>query len=341
MGRCYVIAEAGSNHNRDWEIAVRLVETAAAAGADAVKFQLFRADRMYPRGAGTADYLEDPTDIHEIIARMELPDDWLPGLAAEAGARGLDFLVSGFDEEAVDAIDPFVPLHKIASYELTHLPLVRHAAAKAKPLLLSTGGGTIEEVEVAITAAREAGAAELVVLQCTASYPARLEALNVGAIVDLRERFDVAVGLSDHSADPVIAPVAATALGAVAIEKHFTLDRTLPGPDHRFALKPDDLRRMVESIREAEAAVGTGRKDVHPDEEPLRVFARRSVFTIRDIRAGEQLDRSAIAVLRSGKLGPGLAPSEYPRLLGARAARDLAANTPLAAEDVEAWPSRR
>lgn len=330
-----MIAEAGSNHNRSWELAERLVEAAAAAGADAIKFQLFRAERMYPHGAGSADYLEDDEDIFEVIARMELPEEWLPLLAELCSRHELDFLVTAFDEASLDAVDPFVPAHKIASYELTHIPLVRHAAATGKPLLLSTGAGTSDEIATALAAARAAGGADVIVLQCTAAYPARLEALNVGAIDDLRESFGVPVGFSDHSADPVIAPVLAVGLGAVAIEKHFTLDRTLPGPDHRFAIQPEELRRMVEAIRAAEVALGTGRKEVHPDEEELRVFARRSVFTTRTIRAGELLDRTSIAVLRSGKLDHGLPPSEYPRLLGARATRDLVANAPVRAEDVE------
>jgi N-acetylneuraminate synthase len=334
-GRCYVIAEAGSNHNRDFRLAGGLIDAAADAGADAVKFQLFRADRLYPPGAGPAEYLANGEDVHDLVARMELPEEWLPGLARLAGGRGLDLLVTPFDEVSADAVDPFVAVHKLASYELTHEPLLRHVAAKRKPLLLSTGAADLEEVGAAVAVAREAGARELVLLQCTAAYPARLDAVNVGAIADLRERFGCPAGLSDHSGDPVIAPVLAVGLGAVAIEKHVTLDRTLPGPDHAFALEPDELRRMVEAVRLAELARGSGLKEVHPDETELRAFARRSVFATRDIRAGEVLDAGAIAVLRRGSLGEGLPPSAYPGLLGRRATRDVAARSPLTAADVE------
>jgi sialic acid synthase SpsE len=334
-GRCYVIAEAGSNHNGDWQSALRLVEIAADAGADAVKFQLFRAERLYPRGAGQADYLGDPEDIYDIVERMELPEEWLPRLAAACASRGVDFLVSAFDEASVDAIDPFVPLHKVASYELTHEPLLRRVGEKAKPVLLSTGGAAVGEIGPAVEALEQAGAPEVVVLQCTAAYPARLEALNVAAVASIRERFGVRTGLSDHSSDPAIAPVLAVGYGAVVIEKHFTLDRTLPGPDHRFALDPAGLARMVEAVRGAELARGSAEKEVHPDEEELRSFARRSVFAVRDLAPGELLDEGAIAVLRAGKAGPGLPPSAYPSLLGRRAARAVTAHRPLVADDVE------
>ena len=335
-GSCYVIAEAGSNHNREWDLATALVDSAAEAAADAVKFQLFRADRMYPRGAGAADYLGNDEDIYEVVARMELPEEWLPGLAARCGERGLDFLVTPFDEGSADAIEPFVPAYKIASYELTHEPLIRHVAAKHKPMIISTGASTPEEIGAALAAARDAGAGDIILLQCTASYPARLEALNVASIADLRRRFGLPVGLSDHSADPVIAPVLAVGFGAAVIEKHFTLDRALPGPDHAFALEPAELRRLVEAVRAAEQARGDeGVKVVHPDEQELRDFARRSVFAVRDVAAGEALERSALAVLRHGKRGEGLPPSAFESLVGRRAVRSIAAGSPVTAADVE------
>lgn len=332
--RCYVIAEAGSNHNGEWALAERLIDVAANAGADAVKFQLFRADRMYPRGAGTADYLGDETDIFEIIARMELPEPWLPKLAAHCSKRGIEFLATPFDEPSADALDPFVARFKIASYELTHDPLLHHVGSKGKPIIMSTGAAELDEIRHALDVLRETGAGEITLLQCTAAYPARLEALNVGALVELRELFSVRVGLSDHSEDPVIAPVVAVGAGASVIEKHFTLDRGLPGPDHRFAIEPDDLERMVAAIRDAELARGSGRKRVHDDEQELREFARRSIFAIRDVGIGDTLDQSTIGVLRSGKKRPGLPPSRYDELLGRRAARAIRAGDPVVAEDV-------
>lgn len=332
--RCYVIAEAGSNHNGDLGKALALVDAAADAGADAVKFQLFRADRLYPRGAGTADYLRDERDIVDIVGDLELPSEWLPTLAEHASRRGVDFLVTPFDEASADAIDPYVRMFKLASYELTHHPLLRHVATKGKPLIMSTGASELDEVAEAVDVARAAGATTITLLQCTAAYPAELAALNIGAIPQLRERFGLDVGLSDHSADPVIAPVAAVALGATVIEKHVTLDRSLPGPDHRFAIEPDELRVLVAAVRATELALGTGTKAVQPAEEELRSFARRSIFALRDIEEGETLDVSAIGILRSGKLGYGLHPRDLDRLLGRRASRPIVAHALISEDDV-------
>ena len=300
-----------------------------------MKFQLFRAAKLYPRAAGSADYLRGDEDIYDLIERMELPLEWLPQLSAAAADAGVDFIVSPFDEQSADAVDPYVPAFKLASYELTHHPLLRHIAAKGKPLLMSTGAADLAEVREAIEVARAAGNERIVVLQCTAAYPAPIEALNVSALATLRSELGTPVGLSDHSSHPVIAPVMAVALGASVIEKHFTLDRALPGPDHRFALEPDELVRMIEAIRQAEKALGSGRKEVLPEEQELREFARRSVFAIRDIPAGSELDEGSLAVLRAGARGHGVDPADLERLLGRRARRPIEADAPIHWEDVE------
>ena len=329
-----MIAEAGSNHCRDLDVALQLVDVAAEAGADAVKFQLFVADRMYPTGAGAADYLGTSESIEELISSLELPPEWIGRIAERAAERRLDFLATPFDAEAVLMLDQYVPAFKIASYELTHEPLLRSVAARGKPVLMSTGASTLDECRHAVGVLREAGAHDVVVLQCTASYPAPLEALNLAAIDELRRELGTPVGLSDHSREVFVAAIAAVALGAVVVEKHFTLSNSLPGPDHRFALEPEELSQMVRSIREAELARGTGQKRVLPEEEELRSFARRSVFAIRAIAAGETLDEGNIAVLRAGKLAPGAAPADFPRLLGSTAARAIAANTGVHLDDV-------
>jgi sialic acid synthase SpsE len=334
-GRCYVLAEAGSNHCRDRDVAFRLIEAAAEAGADGVKFQVFSADRLYPAGAGVAEYLGDETPIEAIIRSVELPTDWLPDLARHSAARGIDFVASAFDEDATDLLDPHVAVHKIASYEITHEPLLRHVAAKGKPVLLSTGGSTLEEAKEALEILRAAGAAEVVVLQCTARYPAPLDAINAAAIPELARQLGVRVGLSDHSLEAVGAAAAAVALGAAVVEKHFTLDRSLPGPDHRFALEPDELRAMIDVIRQVEQAVGVPEKRVLDIELELRAFARRSIFTVMPVGAGERFSPLNVAVLRNGRLGPGLAPARWENVLESTAARDLSAFTPLAVSDVK------
>lgn len=330
----FVIAEAGSNHNGSLDIAHRLVDVAARAGADAIKFQTFEAKHLYPRGAGRSDYLGVETPIFDLIEAMEMPPAWLGELAAHAHDAGLAFLSSPFHEEAVELLAPHVDAFKIASYELTHEPLLEHVAARGGAVLLSTGAADLDEARRAVDVLARCGCEELILLQCTAAYPAPLEAINVRAMTTLARELGVPAGLSDHSRDPTAAPMAAAALGAAVIEKHFTLSNALPGPDHAFAVEPDELRRLVEGVRRVEAALGSGIKAVHPVEHELRAFARRSVFTIRPVAGGEAFSRDNVAVLRNGKLGAGLAPAELGRVLAATAARDLAAETPLSETDL-------
>lgn len=330
---CYVIAEAGSNHDGRLEQAEALIDVAAEAGADAVKFQMFKASRLYTRDAGQSAYLGRTESIYDIIAAMEMPAAWLPVLAQRAADADLDFLVSAFDEESLALVDPFVPVHKCASYEMTHLPLVRAMAATGKPLVMSTGTANLDEVEVSLRAAQEAGCAEVVLMQCTAAYPTPPADVNVRAMHSLA-RLGVEVGLSDHSRDPVIAPCAAVALGARVIEKHYTLSNHLPGPDHAFAVEPHELARMVSSIRATELALGHGRKEALEVETELRGFARRSIFTIRDIDAGEVLGPDNLAVLRCGNAAPGLDPSAWDEVIGKVARHPVPARRGLRSNDV-------
>ncbi|MBI2889487.1 MAG: N-acetylneuraminate synthase family protein [Nitrospirae bacterium] len=326
---CFVMAEAGSNHNGNFEQALRLIDAAVEAGADAVKFQNFKAARLYPRNAGRSDYLKLEKSIYDIIHEMEMPESWVPRLAEYCRARGILFLSSAFDEASVDLIEPFVPAFKIASYEMTHYPLIEHIVRKGKPMILSTGCADLVEVGDVVDFIRGLGRTDLILLQCTAKYPAPVETLNVRALPAIRDATGCLVGLSDHSRDPVTGPAAAVALGACVVEKHFTLSNRLPGPDHGFALTPEDLKRMVRAIRDTEAALGTGEKIHSAVEDELRLFARRSVFAVRPVARGEAFTRENIAVLRNGKNRAGLPPSEYPRLLGRVAACPLAEGEPV------------
>jgi N-acetylneuraminate synthase len=331
---CYIVAEAGSNHNGSLEMALKLVDVASEAGADAVKFQTFKAKRLYPKSAGSSDYLGDERSIFDIIAAMEMPEAWLPELSARAHAAGMAFISSPFHEDAVAVLDPYVDAFKIASYEMNHTPLLREVARCGKPVIMSTGASHLDEVHASLEVLRAEGCEDVVVLQCTAAYPAPLEAVNVRALVTLRESLGVASGLSDHSSDPVIAPMTAAALGANLIEKHYTLSKLLPGPDHAFAIEPEGLARLVASVRAVEMALGTGDKKVQAVENELRSFARRSVFAIASIAKGEPFTRDNVDVLRNGKLVPGLPPDWLDRVLTATAARDITLDKALTEDDL-------
>jgi N-acetylneuraminate synthase len=331
---CFIVAEAGSNHNGSLEQALAMIDAAKAANVDAVKFQNFRADRLYPRNAGISDYLPIKRPIYEIIKSLEMPLEWIPTLADYCKARDIMFFSAPFDEESADALNHYVEVFKIASYEITHMPLILHVARKRKPIILSTGTADLNEVGQAVKWCQAEGNDQVILLQCIASYPAPLSSLNVRALVTMREAFGVPTGLSDHSRDPLIGPMAAAALGANVIEKHFTLSNRLPGPDHAYAVEPEELATMVTAVRNVEAALGSGKKVRHHVEDELHAFARRSIFTTKDIRAGELISEKNVAVLRCGKLGFGLPPQEFSTLLGKKALRDLPKGAALRNDDV-------
>jgi N-acetylneuraminate synthase len=330
----FVVGEAGSNwrageRGGDEQRAHALIDAAAEAGCDAVKFQVFRAAAVYAPGAGTSDYLAEAgirADIKEILASLEMPYEMLAALAGRARERGLEFMATAFSPADAAAVDKFVNLHKIASYEINHLRLLEYLAGTAKPLIISTGAGTLADVERALDFILARARVPVALLQCTAAYPAPPEAMNLRAIAKLAEMFGVTVGLSDHSADPVAAPAAATALGAKVIEKHFTLDRTLPGPDHAYAVEPAELAAMVRAVRLVERMLGTGEKSPQPAEEELVRYAVRGLQATRDIAAGEVLrEGENIDILRPGKNRKGLNPFYINAVNGRRATRDIPA----------------
>jgi pseudaminic acid synthase len=327
----YVIAEAGSNHDRDLDQAKRLIDVAAAAGADAVKFQTFAADRIVAETTTRAKYLDGllPPDqtMSDLFRELELPREWHAELFRHATDSGLDFLSTPFDHEAVDLLDDLgVKAFKVASYELWHLPLIRDVASRGKPIICSTGMADLGDVQDAVDTVAETGNEQLILLHCVVNYPPPFADLNLRAIKTLREAFRVPVGYSDHSPG-ITAPIVATALGAAVIEKHFTLSRDLPGPDHRFAIEPDELTAMVRAIRDAQDALGTGVKRMAPAEADLYVTARRSLFAARDIAAGTTLTEADVAVLRPGT---GIEVRDLPKVVGRTARRAIARHEPLA-----------
>ena len=326
-GPAFLIAEAGVNHNGDVDLARRLVDAAADAGADAVKFQTFRTEALVSEAAPKARYQVETTGGGEsqraMLARLELSRETHAVLRDHAARRGLVFFSTPFDEASADLLDGLgVELLKVPSGEVTNLPLLRHLAAKRRPVLLSTGMCTLEEVATAVDTLRAAGDPPLAILHCVSAYPAPAADTNLRAMDTLRARFDVPVGLSDHTLGIEIA-LAAVARGAAVLEKHLTLDRTLPGPDHRASLEPADFAALVRGARAIEAALGDGVKRPMPSELDTRAVARRSLVAARALPAGHRLTRDDIAIKRPGT---GIPPADVDRLVGRTLGRGLASD---------------
>ena len=324
----FVIAEAGINHNGDLKLARALIDVAVEAGADAVKFQTFRADRLATPDAPKAEYQLQTTgndeSQFEMLRRLELSAGAHRELQAYCHERGIIFLSTPFDEEAVDLLDELgVPAFKISSGDLTNLPLLEHVASKGKPVILSTGMSELSELIEAVSVLNTAGCENPVLLHCVSNYPADPSEVNLRAMQTMRSAFDVPVGFSDHT-EGIDVAIAAVALGACVIEKHFTSNRALPGPDHRASLEPAELRELVRSIRRVETALGNGRKVPTASELKTAKVARRSLVAARDIPAGTTLERDMVVMRRPGT---GLSPSALTTVLGLRAVRDITAGT--------------
>lgn len=328
----FIIAEAGSNWRmgtsaRDYAMGKALIDVAVEAGADAVKFQTYRPETVYVANAGESDYLAEAgikQNIREIFADLAMPYELVDSLAAYCQQQGILFMSSPFSVQDFQAVDPHVLIHKIASYEISHIRLLESAAKSGKPLVLSTGASNQGDIRFAVDYFYEMGGKELILMQCTSKYPAPLDTIALKVIPTLKATYNVPVGLSDHSQDPVIAPVGAVALGASVIEKHYTLDKRLPGPDHAFALNPDELKRLVRAVRDMEQALGTAEKFVQHAEEELYSFARRVVQATQPIQQGDILREGVnIDILRPGKQNPGLHPRFILEIEGKKATRDI------------------
>lgn len=331
----YLIAEAGVNHNGSPELALRLVDAAADAGADAVKFQTFSAELLATADAPQAAYQRRhaaATSQVEMLRDLELPVDALRACRERARLRGLEFLSTPFDLPSVELLAEIgVPAFKVGSGDLTNLVLLRAVAAHGLPVLASTGMASLGEVEAAVADLRSHGDPPLVLLQCTSAYPAAPGDANLRAMATLRQRFRIPVGYSDHTPGTSVA-VAAVALGAAVIEKHLTLDRSLPGPDHAASLEPDAFAALAAAAREAHAALGDGVKAPRPDEEDARRVSRRSLVVTRPVAAGEVLAEGDLGAMRPAG---GISPLDLDRVVGRAAARELSPGTPLQPDDVE------
>lgn len=324
-----IIAEAGVNHNGDLNLARRLIDAAAAAGADFVKFQTFNADRQVTRSAIKADYQARVTGStesqHEMLRRLELTEAMHHELIAHCATRNIGFFSTGFDIESVHLLASLgQELFKIPSGEITNLPYLRHIGQLGKAVILSTGMATMGEIEAAIEVLEQAGTprAKLSVLHCTTEYPTPMCDVNLRAMMSIQAAFGVAVGYSDHTRGIEVA-IAAVAMGATVIEKHFTLDRKLPGPDHQASLEPSELTAMVAAIRNIEMALGDGIKRLTPSEAKNKPVARKSLVASRAIKAGEEFTPENITAKRPGT---GISPMRWDEIIGKKALCDFMAD---------------
>jgi pseudaminic acid synthase len=326
----YVIAELSANHNQSFDRAVELVKAAKQCGADALKLQTYTPDTITidadgPQFRHAGDSLWTGKRLYDLYGEAYTPWEWQPKLKAVANELGLDLFSTPFDPTAVDFLERMdVPAYKVASFELVDLPLIEKIARTGKPMIMSTGMATLAEIAEAVDAARRAGARGLALLKCTSAYPAPPEEMNLRTIPHLAEAFGVPVGLSDHTLG-IAVPMAAVALGACIIEKHFTLSRAEPGPDSAFSLEPPEFKAMVDGVRTAERALGTIHYGLCGKDESSRVF-RRSLFVVKDVKAGETFTEENVRSIRPGH---GLPPKFLGEVLGRRAAADLALGTPL------------
>jgi len=321
-----IIAEAGVNHNGDINLAKQLIDAATEAGADIVKFQTFNANRQVTRSAKKADYQAQTTDStesqHEMLSRLELTEAMHHILIAHCKTCNIAFLSTGFDIESVDLLVSLgQECFKIPSGEITNLPYLRHIGQLGKTVILSTGMATMGDIEAAIDVLEQAGTprAMLTVLHCTTEYPTPMNEVNLRAMQSINKALDIAVGYSDHTQGIEVA-IAAVATGAVVIEKHFTLDRNLPGPDHKASLEPAELKAMVTAIRNIEMAMGDGIKRLTPSEAKNKPVARKSLVASREIKAGEVFTADNLTAKRPGT---GISPMRWDEVLGKKAPHDF------------------
>lgn len=325
----YIVSELSANHRQQFDEAVNLIKAAKEAGADAVKLQTYTPDTitidvdsdLFRRAEG----LWAGRTLYDLYSEAYMPWEWQPKLKEIANGLGMDLFSTPFDKTAVDFLEKMdVPGYKIASFELVDIPLIQYVARTGKPMIMSTGMATLAEIDEAVTAAREAGCKEIALLKCTSAYPAPPEEMNLRTIPHMADAFDVPVGLSDHTLG-IAVPVAAVALGACIVEKHFTLSRDIPGPDSAFSLEPNEFKAMVDAIRVAEKALGKVSYEMGDRESKSRVF-RRSIFVVKDIKKGEKFTEENVRSIRPGY---GLPPKYLKEILGRKSNQDIQKGTPI------------
>jgi len=325
---CFIIAEAGVNHNGDIKLAKQLIDVAADAGADAVKFQTFKAENVVSPTAPKAEYQLQTTAQNEsqldMVRRLELSPDEHYQLREHCISKDILFISTPFDAHSVDLLDELgIPVFKVGSGEITNTPLLEYIARKGKPVMLSTGMSYLSEVDEAVRLIQNTGNDQIVVLHCVSNYPAKLEDINLKAMLTMASAFQIPVGYSDHTLGYAIA-LAARALGACVIEKHLTLDSNMPGPDQRASLEPLEFKHMVKGVRYIEPALGHGRKIPASGEANTALVARKSLVAASDIPAGAKLSEELIAIKRPGY---GIPPAMLPYIIGRTVRQKIDAGT--------------
>jgi N,N'-diacetyllegionaminate synthase len=331
LKRVFVIAEAGSNwkagsYSDDLQRAKDLIKIASKSGADAVKFQIFRSETTYAKNSGQISYLSNQgikKSINELFENLSMPYEMIPELATYCKKNDIQFMSTPFSIKDAEEIDPYVRIHKLASFELNHVRLIEFLISTNKPVLLSTGASSVPEIDFSVNLLKS-NLVDFALLQCTSCYPASLNSLNLDVIPFLNKKYNVPVGFSDHSIDPIIAPIVAVSLGARVIEKHFTINKKLDGPDHSYALEPEQLKKMVDAIRNVELVKGKKNKEIIPEERDLALFANRSLQTTKYVKKGEIFKEGKnFNILRPGNRLRGLSPTCVDKINGKKAICDI------------------
>lgn len=325
MNRIFIIAEAGVNHNGKIENAIKLIDAAAEAGADAVKFQTFKTQNIVCRNAKKAEYQKQTTDADEnqymMLRKLELTEQMHEQLLQHCKEKEILFLSTPFDLDSIDYLDRLgISIMKVPSGEITNYPYLKKIAETGKKVIMSTGMCTIEEVETAVKVLKKYGSKDISLLHCNTEYPTPFCDVNLSAMTTLKNKFDLEVGYSDHTLGIEI-PVAAVAMGATIIEKHFTLDKNMEGPDHKASLEPEELKQMVNAIRNVESALGNGMKTPSASEKKNIEIARKSIVAKKNIAAGEAFTEENLTTKRPGN---GISPMKWNEIIGTKAKRDFA-----------------
>lgn len=334
LRRTYIIAEMSANHAGSFERAKEIIHAAKDAGADCIKIQTYTPDTMTIDCDNEYFQIKKGTweneNLYQLYSKAYTPWEWQADLKWEADKAGIDFLSTPFDKTSVDFLEKIgIEFYKIASFELVDIPLIEYVASKGKPLIISTGMGSFEEIGEAVNAVRNRGNSSICLLRCASAYPAISDSMNLRTMVDMKNRFGVPVGLSDHSMGDLGA-VAAVAMGASVIEKHFCISRKIENPDSSFSMEPSEFKKMVDDIRTVEKAMGIVNYGPTEEEKENIVF-RRSIFAVRDINAGEVLSEDNIRIIRPGY---GMKPKFYCEILGKRAVREIKRGTPIKEESI-------